>query len=821
MILKHNNGPSVFQNLSTKYVIVIVVILSSTLSIAAYFDYRAQKKQFTEQLISKGAMLGNFVALVSPDAILGYDFVLMDVYMQEITQRQDVVYSVVVSPENINITSHYDKNNLRFEKYQENQILEILKQLKTEPDIINLEFPIKEDGELYGTLLLGLSTKRIDNISKQAFLERLTKDTVIILILSLSIIIVFRYIALRPIKSLINSSQKIAGGDLDHTAQVLANDELGGLTQSFNNMTNSLRISYVELNKKNQELVAANKAKSVFLANMSHEIRTPLTAIIGFAELILDENIPELDKKHSVNTIIRNGYHLKNVINDILDISKIEAGKLDIEFYEASPIAIVKDIENLVKIQANGKSLDFEIKYEYPLPKTILTDALRLKQILINLTGNAIKFTKVGKIRIEVSCDFSAESINFNVIDSGIGLSEDQQLSVFEVFTQADASTTREYGGTGLGLPLSKRLSEMLGGGIGVSSQLGAGSTFSFHVSTGDLSKVEKVESDSNTACTSTDNFTRATFSHSNTKMLVVENDALNRDSVSLIKGQTGSEGMAANNDKVMGKGGVKKLHGHVLLAEDTLDNQRLIRMYANKLGLALTIVENGEEAVAATLNTQYDLILMDMQMPVMGGLDAIKILLENNCLSPIIAITANALKHDQQKYRESGCVDVIAKPISQNKFQQTLGKYLKHTENHSTIESSPLKQFSEEGSQESKNDNLGQATNTSPENLHVISSQLDIDSEEMAETLEMFLNGLLPMQQLINDFYNKESWDELKAQIHQVKGTGGAFGFPLLTEVAREIHLELSNKKYANLSKLMSELNNIYERIEAGRHAA
>jgi len=1075
----HNSSSPVFHSLSTKYIIVIVVILATTMSIAAYLDYKMQKQQFTEQLVSKGTMLGDFVALVSPEAILGYDFVLMDAYMQEITKRQDVVYSVVVSPENVNITSHYDNKNPIIVKYQSNEILEILKRLKTEPDIINLEFPIKEDGDLQGTLLLGITTKRIDKISKHAFMERLSQNTVIIFILSLSIIFVFRYFALHPINSLIKSSRKIASGDLDHKAQVFSNDELGFLTQSFNNMTDSLKSSYVELNEKNIELVAATKAKSAFLANMSHEIRTPLTAIVGFGELLLDVNTSEVERRESINTIIRNGNHLQKIINDILDISKIEADKLEVELVKASPMEILKDIGDLVKMQAKDKNLDFEIKYQYPLPKTIITDPLRLKQILINLTSNAFKFTSSGKITIEGCCDFDTETMSFSVSDTGIGLSEDQQETVFEAFTQADVSTTREYGGTGLGLPLCKRLSEMLGGGIDLSSKIGSGSTFSFHINTGLLNGVERLESDW-ISTQNTPKSDQSSFENISGRVLLIDDNIENQGIVRLFFGKTDVQLTVVDNGKAVietvedapfdlilvdmrmvsmdgceiiivlrnksikvpivaltsdasqderekfscagcddfitdqvdktaflnkiktylpvkkeesaqgvnkvknGIGNTKnlqennaKLNGHILLAEDTPDNQRLIRMFVNRLGLALTIVDNGKDAVDAALNKRFDLILMDMQMPIMGGLEAINILMEKACQTPIIAITANALKHDQQQYKEAGCVDFIAKPINQKLFQQTIQKHLSLPESeeeissesstkssvkesnsavnnrfvHSTkiqdgiadfnktkvlknviemlgelyinMESSNLTNSENEkhvsaqplvsdlmGEDEefnqaifkfinglyeiqkkinsyyktNDNENLkavihqlkgaggafgflplsttarqvevalqnedirgivfaieeintlcerifigisqdkylsSQAKKGKSLSLKPISSQLDLANTEIAKTLEKFLNGLSPMQRLINDLYENESWDELMEQIHQLKGIGGAFGYPQLTEMAKEIYLELADKQFSKLNKLMADLNEIYYRIEVGRYAA
>ena len=239
----------------------------------------------------------------------------------------------------------------------------------------------------------------------------------------------------------------------------------------------------------------ANKAKSTFLANMSHEIRTPLTAIIGYAEVSLDSSQTMQERTTALKTIVRSGNHLLNIINDILDFSKVEADQLDVELVSEDPFQIVFDVESLMKPHAEKKGLEFNVLYDFPLPTRFSTDPVRLKQILLNLCSNAIKFTDQGAVSITVGCDCQNQVMQFVVKDTGIGMSPEQLKKLFKPFQQADSSITRRFGGTGLGLSLSKRLAEKLGGTIEVRSMPGKGSQFILSINAGSLQNVLFVHS--------------------------------------------------------------------------------------------------------------------------------------------------------------------------------------------------------------------------------------------------------------------------------------------------------------------------------------
>ena len=384
----------------------------------------------------------------------------------------------------------------------------------------------------------------------------------------------------------------------------------------------------------------ANRAKSAFLANMSHEIRTPMTAILGHADLLLDENLSPEVREH-VAVIKRNGESLVDLISGILDLSKIEAGKLEIERTRCSPIHIVGDVASLMRVQAAAKRLDLQIALTDPLPETVLTDPLRLRQVLVNLVGNAIKFTNQGEVRLGVRLQKNEDGCRlcFDVTDTGIGMNGKQIGQLFQPFTQVDSSSTRRFGGTGLGLCISKYLVEALGGDIHVRSTPGEGSTFSVTIDPGPLDE---------------------------TRMIRNAQEAL-------LKQPRPAPATPAD---------IGRLHGRVLLAEDGLDNQRLIATLLQKAGVHVTTVDNGQLAVEAALDEResgrpFDLILMDMQMPVMDGYEATRQLRHLEYSAPIVALTAHAMVEDCQKCLDAGCNDYASKPISRQKLLATVATWL------------------------------------------------------------------------------------------------------------------------------------------------
>lgn len=487
---------------------------------------------------------------------------------------------------------------------------------------------------------------------------------------------------------------------------------------------------------------SANEAKSSFLANMSHEIRTPLTAIIGFSEVLKDAELSEAEHKRNINTIIRNSRHLQQVINDVLDLSKIESGQIEIERIPISPIQLILEVESIVGVRAKEKGLEFKIDYQFPMPEIIYSDPLRLKQIIINLCGNAIKFTHEGKIGINLKYNANNNSMEFAVADTGIGINENVFTQIFNPFSQADSSTTRKYGGTGLGLHISKQLAEHLHGNLRFESELDHGSTFTLTVSAGDLSEVGMV----------------STIQEYHSKNL-------------------------PQNEEIS----IKPLKGKILLVEDNLDNQQLISMYIKKTNADLKIVNNGELAVKEGLAREYDLVLMDMHMPVMDGMEAITLLRKAGYVKPIVALTANALMSEQMKFLDAGADDYLVKPINLARFYDVLNQHLASDE--SCAYPSVKVKFED-----------------NPEYLRLVS---------------LFLEGLPKRLEELNVAIRNGDLAKIKFVTHTLKGMGGGFGFPEITELATAIN-ELAKQEYTEaIPKIMSELKGTCANIISNHQAA
>lgn len=396
---------------------------------------------------------------------------------------------------------------------------------------------------------------------------------------------------------------------------------------SFTDIQNEVELRQ-ELYEKTLAAENANKAKSDFLANMSHEIRTPLNGILGFAQrLAKGETDPARLKEYSaINT---SGESLLNIINDILDFSKIESGKMELEY---APILLhnsFKDTTEVFRGVASGKNILFQTIVSENMPECIVSDVTKLKQVVFNLVGNALKFTKEGgHVTLKGSYNDNTSSMRIDVIDDGVGIAKDKQKSIFNAFSQEDTSTTRKYGGTGLGLTISSRIIALMGGELRVESQVGAGSNFYFEIPVQVCSK-ESIEE-------------------------------LTED---------------LPNDEA-------KLSGRVLVVEDNKTNQMLLGMILEDNELEYDIANDGAEGVLSYKTKAYDIILMDENMPNMNGIEATEIIREHekekDSHIPIIAVTANALVGDREKFLDAGMNDYVKKPYSEEDIVMVLKKYLK-----------------------------------------------------------------------------------------------------------------------------------------------
>ncbi|MBC7420960.1 MAG: PAS domain S-box protein [Bdellovibrio sp.] len=393
------------------------------------------------------------------------------------------------------------------------------------------------------------------------------------------------------------------------------------------NTMEALIKSQKDLKRSKEEAERANQLKSAFLANMSHEIRTPLGVMIGFADLITDTKIAPDDRKQYAQTLKRNGEQLSVLINDILDLSKVEAGHLKVEALEFSLGSLIEDVLSAMNVKAQEKGLRLTSRVGANTEDKLTSDPTRLRQILFNIVGNAVKFTQMGKVDLSVM--HIDGHIEFEVCDSGIGIAPEHQSSLFKPFVQGDESMTRKFGGTGLGLALSKRLAQLLGGDLTLKDSIvGKGSTFK----------------------------------------LVIKNHLPN------VEGRKINPAAVENviPEAVAALDGI-----YILLVEDSPDNQLLISRLLEKKGAKVEIAENGLEGVEKALNGKHHLVLMDVQMPVLDGYSATQRLRDAGFRKPIIALTAHAMSDVRKKCLDVGYTDYLPKPINPAKLVNTIAKYV------------------------------------------------------------------------------------------------------------------------------------------------
>ncbi|WP_372767612.1 response regulator [Pseudoalteromonas sp.] len=447
-----------------------------------------------------------------------------------------------------------------------------------------------------------------------------------------------------------------------------------------------------ELQKTSEDLRHASLVKSKFLANMSHEIRTPLTAIIGHSEAMSNSHYDMRNFNKDLNIINNNGKHLLDLINDILDISRIEENKLELDISTFNLNCLIDDISAMFATLAEKKHIQFQIINSLDDDFAINADQFRLKQILLNLCSNAVKFTDKGSVTLSIRETFTG--VRFNVIDTGIGMEEKQLEEIFDSFTQGDSSISRRFGGSGLGLCLSEQLANLMSGSISVTSEINKGSEFTLH---------------------------------------------LNVDKSKLVK----PSNQLQHDDKTI-------FEGNVLIAEDHDDNRELIKRLLTHLGLTVVAVANGKEAVEACITQRFDLVLLDIQMPVLDGIGALKQLKRSGYGQPIVAITANTMQHEISSYLELGFADHIKKPLEQDNFISTLKKYVSYDS----------KQRSHKA----------------------VNFATKIDNSDLSAN---FSAGLAEEKASLKALYLEQNWQELQQALHKLRGAAAMFNYHSIEQAA------------------------------------
>ncbi|MBI4518151.1 MAG: response regulator [Deltaproteobacteria bacterium] len=494
-----------------------------------------------------------------------------------------------------------------------------------------------------GTVLLGLSTASLHQIRRRVVVTAISVTLLITAIGILSAAWLATAVT-RPLKLLAQAAETIAGGELNTRVKIASSDEFGALAGAFNTMVASLARSHAQLESHgrtledrvrartetleavNRELIktktaaeAGNRAKSEFLANMSHEIRTPMNGILGMTEMLLESSLSE-GQREDLLTIRDSGHALLAIVNDILDFSKIEAGRFELEAYPFSLRELVARTVKMLRARAEEKGLELREEVAAALPDRFVGDARRLRQVLVNLVGNAIKFTNSGVIVVRAEpapAPAASSRLHFSVTDSGIGIPPEKHQAIFNAFEQVDGSTARKYGGSGLGLAISAELVTLMDGRIWVESEVGRGSTFHFAVAVS----------------------------------------------------PAGAE-LAPPAPRAAPPLGAAQAAArlHILLAEDNIVNQRLTVRLLEKHGHSVALAGDGRQALAALERETFDLVLMDVQMPGMDGLEATAEIRARERATgqhlPIVALTAHALKGDQERCLAAGMDAYVSKPI-------------------------------------------------------------------------------------------------------------------------------------------------------------
>ena len=521
----------------------------------------------------------------------------------------------------------------------------------------------------------------------------------------------------------------------------------------------AVALAYFAIRHAKDAAESASRSKSEFLANMSHEIRTPLNSILGFTELLRrGVGFSDQDRAH-LDTISSSGRHLLTLINDILDLSKIEAGHFEFEQIRCSPHQIISEVLSTLRVPAQERGHRLECRWTSRVPETILTDPARLRQVLTNLVGNAIKFTERGSIKVvaTVAPDSPEPRFLIEVHDTGIGIPADRIDAIFSPFEQADNSITRRFGGTGLGLAISRRIVDGLGGKLTVESEPGRGSVFRVTLSTGPLENVRILESPPTEALKSAS---------------------------------------ASNPTPAIRLNSVR-----ILLVEDGQSNRQFIGLVLQQAGAEVVVAENGQEGLDAAGSRTFDVILMDMQMPVLDGYTAAKRLRERGCNLPIIALTAHAMRGDKEKCLAAGCSDYLSKPIDMDELLQTVATALHQAGRNG------------ESSRHDARDRWA-AEQVSTDSLPAITSTLPTGNPEFARIVETFVDQLHGRLAEMQTAYEDADLEQLAELAHWLKGSGGTVGFHCFTKPARRLELLAKEGRTEHIHEAIREIGTLVQRI-------
>ncbi|MHC4877898.1 MAG: response regulator [Planctomycetota bacterium] len=617
----------------------------------AFHDIRVMQTARVAQLRTQAEML----AFNSLGVLLFEQKDAADDLLQSVSRTPDILQAALFTADQRPLASYLREDNAATSAVSQLPELGDRDYRFSDGERLELVYPVLDESEVLGTLYLQVSTEALSQQMANYLSIALVVATISLLVAS-SLAFVLQSGIARPIHQLADVSRRISrDGDYSLRVQGRPGGEIGTLNDAFNHMLDQIESWKKVVRETNEDLreardaaEAANEAKSRWLANMSHEIRTPLNAILGFTQLLRNgaDKGNEAERREFLETIHSSGQHLLQLVNDILDISKIEADRMVMEKAPCSPHDVLSEVISVLQVRATEKDLTLKYDFRGQVPGSIVTDAARLRQIVINLVGNAIKFTESGGVHMEAWIESVADEsqLAVRVTDSGIGIPEEQLESIFEAFQQADGSVTRRFGGTGLGLSISHRMAELLGYTLTVESTLGEGSSFILRIAAGTVEK------------------------------------ALSRE---LPVSDSTQERQKSAGDKP------DEINARVLVVDDGEINRKFVRFVLEKMGVSVAVATNGEEGIEAATKNDFDLVLMDMQMPIKDGYTATKELRQAGYATPIIALTANAMQGDRKKCLDAGCDNYLSKPVDPQQLTETVAAAIARKESRTLLATS------------------------------------------------------------------------------------------------------------------------------------
>ncbi len=553
------------------------------------------------------------------------------------------------------------------------------------------------------------------------------------------------------------------------------NGSTRGVIVTFDDIT-VLEEQKTELVEARRVADEANDAKSQFLSRMTHELRTPMNAIIGYTDILRQGNVDADEQVRHLTTIQTSGEHLLALINDILDLSKVEAGQMTVEQRAIAVVPVVQNVMDTLVVKAREKGLELIAQIEGQIPHTIETDEIRLRQVLINIIGNAIKFTTRGGVRLSARMvsENQRHMLQFDIADTGIGMSKEALENIFDPFTQADSSITRKFGGTGLGLAISKQLTEALGGKIWVESEQGVGTIFHIAIDIGEIPQ----------------------------NMRWIDNDSLAERPLS---GQTVAE--PSMQQKFAG--------GHVLIVDDTAANRDLAALLLQRAGLTCDKAADGLEAIQMISAGSYDAVLMDVHMPQMDGLTATGHLRKAGLTElPVIALTAMASEEEKSKCLSAGCNGFLTKPIRMERVFEVLGEFLDVTLIDTTVVDGQSSDTCSFATIDREIDTTEQRHSSGKLLPNVIHSSLPLD-EEFSEIVRDYADTLPQKLNEMEEALAKGDFDELKKLGHWLVGSSGTVGLDDFVNPGREIESAALEKDSSRSSELIDFCRELCKRIE------